>query len=137
MMRTIFFYGLFMDVNLLEDMGFDPEVVGPAELQDYRICIGNKATLVADAGSCSYGMVMRLPEDQASALYAAPGVADYVPEEVDVVLLSTRDVLKAWCYNLPPDKVGGGVNTEYAEKLSRLLLDLGFPSGYAQEVLSD
>ena len=137
MTRTIFFYGLFMDVKLLQDMGFDPEVVGPAELQDYRIRIGNKATLVADAGFCSYGIVMRLPEDQAAALYAAPGVADYVPEEVDVVLLTTCDVLKAWCYNLPPDKVGGGVNTEYAEKLSRLLLDLGFPSGYAQEILGD
>jgi hypothetical protein len=137
MMRTIFFYGLFMDVNLLEDMGFNPEVVGPAELHDYRIRIGNKATLIHHVGSCSYGVVMRLSEDQASALYAAPGVVDYVPEEVEVKLLGDGSVLKALCYNLPLDKVDSGVNTEYAEKLSRLLLDLGFPSAYAHEILSD
>ena len=132
----VFFYGLFMDARLLQEKGFEPEVIGSAELRDFRILIGNKATLVVEVGSSSYGLVMRLPEDQASALYAAPGVADYLPEEVEVVLFEQETVVKAWCYNLPPDKLGAGINKQYAEKLSRLVLDLGFPSTYAQEILN-
>ena len=134
-MQTIFFYGLFMDAQSLQAMGFEPEIVGPAELPDYHIRIGNKSTLVAHTGACSYGIVMRLPDEQASALYSGPGVTDYLPEEVDVVLWSDRSVLKTRCYNLPPDKLDAGSNREYAAKLSRLALELGFPSAYADEIL--
>jgi hypothetical protein len=132
--RRIFFYGLFMDPDLMRDQGLHPTLVGPAELPDYRIHIGQRASLVPSPRSTSYGMLIDLPDDEAATLYAAPDVRDYRPEDVNAVLLNDRTVHTASCYNLPADRLGAGTNAEYAERLSTLLLELGFPPAYARHV---
>ncbi len=50
-MTKIFFYGLFMDRSLLTEKGLHPEIIGPAVLPDYRIHIGERATLLRSASS--------------------------------------------------------------------------------------
>jgi hypothetical protein len=50
----IFFYGLFMDRTLLVEKGFHPETIGLAVLSDYRIHIGERATLLPSASSRAY-----------------------------------------------------------------------------------
>jgi len=45
-MSKIFFYGLFMDRSFLTEKGLHPEMIGPAVLPDYRIHIGEQATLL-------------------------------------------------------------------------------------------
>jgi len=134
-MKRIFFYGLFMDVNLLREKGLHPTLTGGASLSGYRIRIGDRATLVPSSRSTSYGMVIDLPDEEASALYSAPDVRDYVAEAVMVVSRSNGGAVPCLCYNLPPDKLGADANTEYAEKLSALVLRLGFPADYADEIL--
>ena len=52
-MSKIFFYGLFMDQSLLAEKGLHPQVVGPAVLRDYRIHIGERATLLPSTSSHS------------------------------------------------------------------------------------
>jgi len=134
-MSRIFFYGLFMDAKLLEHMGFHPKLIGSAELRDFRISIGNRATLIPDPGSSCYGVVIDLPDEEASALYSKPDLSDYRPELVSAVLLHDHSIQPSSCYNLPREKLGAGTNADYSEKLAALVLELGFPSDYAHEIM--
>ncbi len=133
-MTRIFFYGLFMDRTLLTGKGLHPEVVGPALLPDYRIHIGERATLVRCVSSRAYGIVMGLVEEEARALYAEPSVREYVPEPVRVELLDAGETVEAYCYNLPRGLGLVGTNPGYATELSRLVGALGFDPGYAEEI---
>jgi len=133
-MSRIFFYGLFMDRTLLAEKGFHPEIIGPAVLSDYRIHIGERATLLPSASSRAYGIVMELPEPEARALYAEPSVRAYRRERVQVTLLASHQVVDAYCYNLPRDVGLTGANPAYANKLSRLVTALEFDAAYAQEI---
>ena len=134
-MNRIFFYGLFMDSSLLAAKGLHPTRIGPAELPGYQIHIGDRAILIPNPKSISYGMLIDLPEEEAATLYSAPDVSDYRPDRVDAILLKDRTLQTSLCYNLPASKVGVGMNSEYAEQLSALVLELGFPSAYAGEIV--
>lgn len=133
-MSKIFFYGLFMDRSLLTEKGLHPETIGLAVLPDYRIHIGERATLVPSASSRAYGVVMELPEPEAQALYSEPSVREYVPERVRVKRLDTGEAVEADCYNLPRESGLTGANPAYANELSRLVEALGFDSAYAREI---
>jgi hypothetical protein len=133
-MRDIFFYGLFMDETRLRAAGFGPVVIGPAVLDGYALAIESRATLAAEIGSRSYGVVMTLSEVEAQSLYSEPSVADYKPERVTVMLLESESPHECWCYNLPKSRQVTPPNENYCAELSRLLTQLGFPSEYARKV---
>ncbi len=134
MMSKIFFYGLFMDRTLLTEKGLHPEPVGPALLPDYRIHIGERATLLPSAAHRAYGIVMELPDEEARALYSAPSVRDYKREPVQVELLDTNEIVEAYCYNLPRELSLAGANPAYATELSRLVETLQFAPAYVEEI---
>jgi hypothetical protein len=133
-MRKIFYYGLFMDRSLLTDKGLDPEMIGPAVLPDYRIHIGERATLLRSASSRAYGIVMELADQEARTLYSEPSVREYIPERVQVELLDTGEAVEAYCYNLPRELALAGANREYAIELSKLAEALQFDSAYVEEI---
>ena len=133
-MTKIFFYGLFMDRALLTGKGLDPVVVGPALLPDFRIHIGERATLLRSPSDRAYGVVMELTEDEARALYAEASVQEYVPEPVRVELLETGEAVEALCYNLPRESGLAGTNPRYATQLSRLVEALELDPDYAREI---
>ncbi len=133
-MSKIFFYGLFMDRALLAEKGLHPETIGPAVLSDYRIYIGERATLLPSASSRAYGIVMELSEQEAHALYSEPSVRAYKRERVHVALLANNQVIEAYCYTLPRELALTGANPAYANELSRLAGVLGFDSAYAREI---
>jgi hypothetical protein len=133
-LSKIFFYGLFMDRSLLAEKGLHPVPVGPAVLSDYRIHIGERATLLPSASSRAYGIVMELSEQEAHALYSEPSVRAYKRERVQVALLASNQVVEAYCYNLPRELGLTGANPAYANQLSRLVEALEFDSAYAQEI---
>ena len=133
-MSKIFFYGLFMDRSLLTAQGLHPTVIGPAVLPDYRIHIGERATLLRSDSSRAYGVVMELTDDEARALYAEPSVREYIGERVQVELLDTGEAVEADCYNLPRELGLAGTNPAYATKLSQLVEALHFDSAYVQEI---
>jgi len=133
-MSKIFFYGLFMDWSRLTQKGLHPEVVGPAALPDYRIHIGERATLLPSASGRAFGIVMELADQEARALYSAPSVREYVRERVQVKLLDTGEAVEAYCYNLPPELGLAGANPAYASELTRLVEALNFDSAYVEEI---
>jgi hypothetical protein len=123
-----------MDTDLLREIKLKPVAVGPAALHEYRLRIGNRATLAPNAGSISYGMLIELSDDDLSILYSSPSVSDYQPQIVETVRLSDGITQSALCYNLPVDQLGAEFNSEYAKNLSALLVKLGFPNDYVLEV---
>ena len=133
-MSKIFFYGLFMDRSLLAEKGLHPEPVGAAVLHDYRIHIGARATLLASASSRTYGIVMKLSDHEARALYSEATVREYKRESVQVELLGSNEVVEAFCYNLPRELALAGANPAYANELSRLAEALHFDSAYVREI---
>jgi hypothetical protein len=133
-MSKIFFYGLFMDRALLTEKGLRPEIVGPAVLPDYRIHIGERATLLRSVSSRAYGIVMELAEEEARALYSEPSVREYTRERVRVELLETNEVVEAYCYNLPRELGLAGANPAYAAELSQLVEALKFDAAYLEEI---
>lgn len=128
----IFFYGLFMDDTLLAAKGIKCGQVRAASVDGYRLCIGERATLLPSTEDRAYGVVMSISDADAERLYARPSVADYRPESITARLLDGPEVI-ATCYNLPQDKLSGA-NPTYAESLLELATRLGFPDTYLQVI---
>mgnify|MGYP001825004870 FL=1 len=135
-MSKIFFYGLFMDRSLLTEKGLHPEIIGSAMLPDYRIHIGERATLLRSASSRAFGIVMELADPEARALYSDPSVREYMREPVRVELVNTNEVVEAYCYNLPSELGLTGANPAYATELAQLAEALRFDSAYVDEIAS-
>jgi len=129
---AVFFYGLFMDTNLLASRGIEPSRAEIAYLDGYGLRIGRRATLVRQNSDRAYGVLMYIGHRQVLDLYAQESVADYLAEPVTVTLASGGSE-PAICYNLPASKIEGA-NTDYAEALLRLAIRLDFPQHYLETI---
>ncbi len=129
---TVFFYGLFMDESLLASKGVQAGQPTMGYVDGYGLRIGERATLIPDAGSRSYGVLLKLGSDDVEALYSEPSVADYVAEPLDVTVHGDQQV-SAVCYNLPAEKLVG-TNPAYAAALLALATRLGFPESYLAHI---
>jgi len=124
----IFLYGLFMDMDLLQQRGLHPRHPQVASLDSYDIVIGDRATLIPRAEARIYGIVTGLTFADIDALYAEPSVRDYRPEAVLVTREDGRQV-PALCYTLP-SVADAPRNTTYAVQLLALAKTLAFPAVY-------
>jgi len=133
--RTVngFFYGLFMDANLLRALGTQPHDPRPAFVEGYALRIGTRSTLTPSQGHKAYGMVISLNHADLDKLYGAPGLLDYRPEAV-LAQLENGETLAALCYNLVEPPHPDEANAEYAAKLRAVLTTLNFPSEYIKSV---
>ena len=128
-----FFYGLFMDKEILKEKNV--EVVAPrtAYVNDYALQIGKRATLVPSAGNKAYGMVLSMTHDEIETLYGAPGLEDYRPEAV-IAYSMTGESFPAICYNLNVVQSPDEKNDEYAALLKTALEKLNFPQAYIDNI---
>lgn len=133
--RTVdaFFYGLFMEEALLRKRGLHPSAVRQGHVRGYGLRIGNRATLVPSVGEQVYGIVMSLPMDDLSTLYAEPSVAAYRPEAV-LVHLDDGPAVPALCYNLPTPPEPDERNPDYAANLRALATRLALPASYIESI---
>jgi hypothetical protein len=84
-----FFYGLYMDLEILRESGVAPINPRRAYVDDFALRIGRRATLLPSSGARSYGMLFALTHSELDRLYAAPGLEQYRPEAVLAQPLST------------------------------------------------
>ena len=129
----VFFYGLFMDADLLREKGAQPINLRPACVSGYALRIGQRATLLTRTDARTHGIVMQLTHEELEHLYSDVSVRAYRPEAV-IAELSDGARIPALCFNLvaPPDP--GELNSEYATKLRALASRLGLPSDYIQTI---
>lgn len=128
-----FFYGLFMDSDLLRESGVAPVDPRRGYADGYALRIGRRATLVPSPKGRAYGMVFALTHRELERLYSAPGLEEYRPEAILVRLLEGGE-LPALCYNLSQPPRPGEANSEYSRRLRAALGRLGFPPEYVESV---
>ena len=122
----VFFYGLFMDADLLRAKGFAPEAEARGVLEEWALRIGRRATLVREAGGVVYGNVMTLTLSEIDSLYSDPSLRVYQPVAVPIRLTS-GGVVAALCYVLPVEPSADEWNEEYAAQLREITERLGLP----------
>jgi|ERR1700684_449789 hypothetical protein len=125
----IFFYGLFMNPELLRASGLQPTNARRARVSGMALRIGQRATLVPDPASTVHGFVFGLTHQEIDQLYQEPGVAMYRPEAV-IAHLEDQSLIPALCFNLPPSSEVEPANPEYAAKLRTIGMRLGLPADY-------
>jgi len=131
-MPTVFFYGLFMDPDLLRSQGMHPQNPRLASLPGQQLVLGQRASLLPQAGAEAWGMLIDLPATELNQLYREPSVQDYEPQWA-VVNLASGGQTDALVYVLPEHLITGS-NPEYAAKLVQVAERLGLPDDYVQAI---
>jgi hypothetical protein len=130
---NVFFYGLFMDADLLRSKGAHPSNVRPASVPGFALRIGQRATLLKASDARAYGMMMELTHDEIEQLYSESSVRAYRPEAL-ITELTDGSQVAALCFNLLVAPAPQEANAEYASKLRRLAQRLGFPAEYIEGI---
>lgn len=128
-----FFYGLFMDTEVLRQNGVSPANPRCAYVAELALRIGRRATVVPSPGARAYGMVIALTHAELERLYGAPGLEHYRPEAVLAQIID-GDAIPALCFNLPQAPESHERNPDYALRLRGVLMKLGFPKDYVASV---
>lgn len=128
-----FFYGLFMDAEVLRQAGTEPSNFRRAYVTDFALRIGQRATLVSSPGARAYGMLIALTHAELERLYSAPGLEGYRPEDV-IAHPFEGGPTPALCYNLAQAPEPHERNPDYLTRLQDVLRDLGFPLDYIESV---
>jgi Gamma-glutamyl cyclotransferase, AIG2-like len=129
----VFFYGLFMDEAVLREKGLSPEGRRAAWVENFRLVIGQRATLVPREGGEAHGVLFSLTRGEVDALYSEESVSAYRPEAV-CAQLADGSVVPALCFNLPAPPSPEERNPVYASKLRRLAERLGLPADYVSSI---
>ena len=125
----VFFYGLFMDEELLRSKGLKPEGAEHAAVDGLLLRIGQRAALVPTPGGRVHGVVFSLTLSELDRLYSEPSVQAYRPQPV-LAQLASGGVIAALCYNLPQPPSPTERNPEYAAKLRAVAQKIGLPEEY-------
>ncbi len=128
-----FFYGLFMDSDILRENKVVSVSPRRAYVDGYELCIGRRATLVPAPNARTYGVVFALTHDDFETLYAAPGLEQYRPEAILAHSLD-NETMPVLCYNLREASGTDEANTEYAVRLREVLGKLEFPPDYIESI---
>lgn len=128
----VFFYGLFMDVDLLRSKGAEPGAARPASVANRSLRIGRRATLIP-GNDRVHGMLIDLRFEDIDRLYADPTLAMYRPEPV-ICDLRTGGQVAALCYVLPEPPTADQRNEDYARQLQQMAQRLGLPPAYVKSI---
>ncbi|HJR63171.1 MAG TPA: gamma-glutamylcyclotransferase family protein [Gemmatimonadaceae bacterium] len=129
----VFFYGLFMDPDLLRARGLEPAPVRVASVPGFALRVGRRAALVPATDHRAYGVVTQLSHDEIERLYADPSVQAYRPEGI-LVELEDGTRIAALCYNLAEPERAGNAEPSYGAKLRDLARRLKLPADYVAQI---
>jgi hypothetical protein len=129
----VFFYGLFMDANMLRTKGVHPLNLRQARVDGAALRLGERATLVPEVGASVHGILMSLAHSELDRLYSEPSVSAYRPEPV-LAILGGREGVPALCFNLPDAPNEFQPNMKYAAKLRATAERLGLPADYIAKI---
>ena len=129
-----FFYGLYMDENILHGKGINPRMPKKVVVPGFRLRIGAKAFLSPQFGAQAFGMVYSLTHAELHALYAGSGLDMYKQEAV-LALFEDGSSGAVVTFNLTIPPSSQESNPDYASKLRVVLKRLDFPNDYIEAVV--
>ena len=131
----VFFYGLFMDVAVLEAKGVRSTQRRLAVVRGWALRIGQRATLVPAPDQVVHGVLVTLALSDLDRLYAEDSVRMYRPVAVFVEPVAGEAApTAALAYVLPEAPAPAERNPEYSAKLRALAERLGLPSEYTGSI---
>jgi len=132
-----FFYGSYMNLEVLKGVDFTPAQWEVARLHGFDIRIQPRANLIRSDQYCVYGIVATATHAELSRLYAhAQDVLGeiYLPEAV-LVETAAGKWLPALCY-ICPEMEPHPAARDYVERILLPARTLGFPAWYVARLES-
>jgi hypothetical protein len=123
-----FFYGSFMNLDVLKAGGYVPQSNEVARLSGFDIHIRPLATLVRSDQHCVYGIVALGTHEQLHRLYSQDWVRIYLPEPVLVETLDGK-WRATFCYIAPAREARPATN-DYIDRIVGPAKHYGFPAWY-------
>lgn len=132
-----FFYGSYINFNVLKEVNFTPERWEVVRLHSFDIRIGPRANLARSDQHSVYGIIATATHAELSRLYAHAKVVlgeVYLPE---AVLAETLDGKwqPALCYICPAMEPRPTAN-DYIDRIVGPAREYGFPDWYVQRLES-
>ncbi len=124
----IFFYGSFMDLELLRTLGVVPRAFGTAELKHWNIAFCPLATLVRIEGGSVYGIVAEMSRTEVETLYSREDLRHYKPVDIIAETESNKHV-PAQCY-ISQRGMGQKPSVEYLQRVIHAAENLSLPTTY-------
>ena len=133
----VFFYGSYMNFDVLQEVGLVPERWESARLDGFDIRIQPRANVVPSDQHCVYGIVATATHEELARLYAhAQDVLGevYLPQAVLVRTLAGlwRPALCYVCPEMPPRPP----DNAYVARIVEPARDFGFPKWYVARLES-
>jgi hypothetical protein len=129
-----FFYGSFINLDVLRQWGYVPAQYEAAKLSGFDIHIRPLATLVRSDQHTVYGILASGPAEQLRNLYAQDWVKHYLPEAVLVETLDGK-WRPALCYIAPVTETRPATN-DYIDRIAGPARQHGFPAWYIDRLES-
>jgi hypothetical protein len=132
-----FFYGSFLNLDVLKQTGLVPERYEVAKLSGFDICIQPLANLIRSDQHCVYGIVATATHEELGRLYDYAqshlgGI--YLPEPVLVETLDGKS-RAAFCYIAPSMETRAPSN-DYIDRIVGPARQYGFPEWYVARLES-
>ena len=132
-----FFYGSYMNFEVLREVNYVPEKWAVAKLSGFAIAIRPRANLIRSDQHCVYGIIATATHQELSRLYAhAQNVLGeiYLPEAVLVETLDGK-WQSALCYLCPEMKLQPAAK-DYVDRIVKPATEWGFPEWYIKHLES-
>ena len=131
---AVFFYGSFINLEVLAQADFRPDEVEVARLPGFDIRIRPLANVVRSDRDVVYGIVCKATHAELARLYGQDWVGAYLPEAVLVETCGGRWT-PALCYIDPSPKLAP-TDVEYIDRIAGPARALGFPEWYVARIES-
>ncbi len=125
-LHKVFFYGLYMDEDILKSKGVKPREKMLARAKGYKLRIGNMATMLRDENSETYGIVYSLTYEEINKLYRDSGLNDYIAEAIMVETKDKKQIATLSCILLNPPK-DDEHNEKYLQSLEKCMKKYELP----------
>jgi hypothetical protein len=133
----VFFYGSYMNFDVLREVSLVPQQWEVAKLNGFDIVIQPRANLIRSDRQCVYGILATATHAELDRLYAhAKGVLGetYLPEAVLAETLSGT-CRPALCYIAPSMEERPAAN-DYVERIVKPAKEFHFPEWYIERLES-
>ena len=131
----VFFYGSYMNPNVLRAVDIIPERFEVARLDGYDIRIGPRANLIPSQQHCVYGVVVEATHAELVRLYehARDVLGEtYLPYPV-LTQMESGGWFPALCY-IASEMVPQGADPAYVERIVNAAREFGFPLWYIERL---
>jgi len=133
----VFFYGSYMNFDVLKDVNLLPEQWEVARVNGYDITIQSRANMVRSDRACVYGILVAATHAELDRLYGHTESVlgeTYLPEPVLAETLNGTWI-PALCYIAPSMEVRVPAN-DYVERILKPAREFHFPEWYIERVES-